>query len=80
MSIDRSITPWLVGGHWVAPNSADRLPVRDPATGKVIGEIAYGGAADAEDAANAATDAFKSWSDRPARTGRNLAHYRPSAP
>lgn len=48
-----------IDGQWVT--SATQFPVRDPATGEVITQIAYGGAAEAEQAVVAAAKAFPAW-------------------
>ena len=62
-----TVVPCLIGGEWVQPAGGRRVPVDNPATGEVIAELAYGTAADASAAADAAEAAFDGWSSRPAR-------------
>jgi len=62
-----SVVPELIGGEWVVPDGTARLPVDNPATGEILAELAYGGAADAVAAADAAESAFDGWAQRPAR-------------
>jgi acyl-CoA reductase-like NAD-dependent aldehyde dehydrogenase len=60
----------LIGGE---RRSADALPVENPATGDIVGEVASGDAADARDAVAAAADAADAWADRgPAARERAL--------
>ena len=61
-----TVVPCLVGGEWVVPEG-ERRPVIEPATGAVLAELGWGGAAEANAAADAAQDAFAAWSGRPAR-------------
>ena len=49
--------PWdsrqmLIAGHW--RDASETLPLEDPSTGRVVGEIARGGAADIDAAVDAA--------------------------
>ena len=53
-----------IGGEWRQASSG--MEVRDPATGAVISAVADGGPEDARAAVEAATEAFKSWGQRPA--------------
>ena len=55
----------LIGGLWREPR--ETLDVRDPADGTVVGQVAWGGAADACAAADAAAAAASDWADTPAR-------------
>ncbi|SEP85219.1 aldehyde dehydrogenase family protein [Thalassovita taeanensis] len=57
----------LIGGEWVAPVGGQTLPLENPSTGAVIGQIARGGAADI-DAAVAAAEAARQgpWGRMPA--------------
>lgn len=56
----------FINGEWVEALGGGRLPVYNPATGELVAEAAYGGAADAELAVQAAHEAFPSWSARTA--------------
>lgn len=56
----------FIGGEW-GSGSAEPVAVGNPADGSVISEVGYGGAAEAEAAADAASAAFTSWAERPAR-------------
>src|ERR1700761_2843258 len=51
-----------IGGVWRDADDGKRHNVTDPATGKVIGTIAWSGAAETKAAIDAAQTAFKSWS------------------
>jgi len=55
-----------VDGKWGAAASGDVFEVTDPATGSVIGHAADAGAIEAEQAIEAASAAFASWSRRTA--------------
>ena len=62
----RQVVPWLIDGRWEAPSDAATIDVTNPATCQAIGRIAYGQAADATRAADAASAAFDSWAERSA--------------
>ena len=49
----------LIGGLWREPR--ETLDVRNPADGTVVGQVAWGGAADACAAADAAAAAASDW-------------------
>lgn len=51
-----------IGGLWQSADSGDTLDVTNPATGAVIGTIAWAGAAETNAAIDAAQAAFKPWS------------------
>jgi len=51
----------FINGQWVAAASGRRFPVIDPATGKVIADVADSGPADARAAAQAAAAALPAW-------------------
>ena len=51
-----------IGGEWVAPSSADRFEVENPATEQIIGRVPAGAAADVDRAVSAARTAFPDWS------------------
>jgi len=56
----------LINGQWVDAASGDTIPVVDPATEAVIGEVALGGAEDVDRAVAAARAALKGeWSKLP---------------
>jgi len=69
MSVDtlptRTPTGLLIGGEWV--QSTGRLPVTNPATLATLVEIGDATVSDALEAVAAAHDAFRSWSQTPAR-------------
>jgi succinate-semialdehyde dehydrogenase/glutarate-semialdehyde dehydrogenase len=48
-----------IGGKWLT--GSETYPVSNPATGDVIANVAKGGAAEAEQAVAAASDAFPGW-------------------
>ena len=52
----------LIGGQWVEADSGKSIPVNNPATGEIIGQVPDSGAAETDRAIAAATEAFKSWS------------------
>jgi succinate-semialdehyde dehydrogenase/glutarate-semialdehyde dehydrogenase len=51
----------FIDGQWVEAETGRDFPVRDPATGEVVGEVADGGAAEAARAVEAAHRAFRPW-------------------
>ena len=60
-------TKCFIGGRWVTPLSGDYLPIENPSTGEVIGEIARGSAADIDAAVAAARAALAGeWGQTPA--------------
>lgn len=60
----------LIGGHWTEPERT--IDVTDPATGRVVGTVSVGGAAQATAAADAAAAAFESWSTTTHRSRGDL--------
>ncbi|WBU52641.1 aldehyde dehydrogenase family protein [Paracoccus sp. SCSIO 75233] len=64
-----------IGGQWRKPGHADTIPVENPSTGEVIGEIGQGSAADVDAAVVAAEAAMEGeWGRTPAvERGRLLA-------
>lgn len=52
----------LIGGEWRGATGRDTVPVRNPATGEVIGQLPVATAQDIDDALAAADQAFRSWS------------------
>lgn len=59
-----------VGGRWLSP--ASTIPVVNPADRQVLAKVGYGGKAEAVQAAEAASEAFPSWSSLPARQRADL--------
>lgn len=55
-------TRFYIEGRWVSPVDAELADIVNPATGAAIGQVALGGAADAETAIAAARAAFPAWS------------------
>ena len=55
-----------IAGRFVEPERADWLPVENPATGAVIGEVPLSGASDVDAAVAAAKAAFPAWAATPA--------------
>jgi succinate-semialdehyde dehydrogenase/glutarate-semialdehyde dehydrogenase len=62
----RRIPSWIAG-KWVEPPGAQRLAVSEPATGRTIAEVAYGGDDEAVAAADAAASAFPMWAEQSPR-------------
>lgn len=52
----------LVGGEWRGLNGRDAIPVVNPATGEVIGQLPTATEQDIDDALRAADEAFATWS------------------
>jgi len=52
----------LINGEWVDAANGGMWDLINPATEEVIAQIPFGGAADAEAAVDAASEAFKNWS------------------
>ena len=57
----------FIGGEWRPAASGSRLRVFDPATGRVVKEIAAAGVEDGKAALDAAVDAFPAWAATPPR-------------
>ncbi len=71
MSTEASpIARQLVHGKWL--DGLDHLEVCDPADGALVGTVAWGGPADAIEAADAAAQALESWSASTARSRADL--------
>ena len=60
----------LINGTWHSSDSSK--DVLDPGNGSTVGEVAWGDAADATRAADAAAEAFGSWSRTTVRTRADL--------
>lgn len=56
-------TELYIGGDWLPPSDASRISVVDPATEKVIAEVASASADDGTSAVTAAYDAGPAWAD-----------------
>ncbi|QYZ68301.1 aldehyde dehydrogenase family protein [Neotabrizicola shimadae] len=56
---------FYINGAWVAPLSANRMGVENPATEEIVAEIALGSEADADRAILAARAAFDAWTVTP---------------
>jgi len=56
----------LIGGEWRGRRGREILPVIDPATGKVLGDLPVATAADLDAAVDSATSAFARWRETPA--------------
>ncbi|MBW3554798.1 MAG: aldehyde dehydrogenase family protein [Gemmatimonadetes bacterium] len=52
----------FIGGRWVEPSAGDRFDVHDPATGRVLTQVAQGSDDDVDAAVRAARAAFPVWS------------------
>jgi malonate-semialdehyde dehydrogenase (acetylating)/methylmalonate-semialdehyde dehydrogenase len=52
----------LIGSEWRSPDVNDSLPIYNPATGEVIGQVPLSGAKEVDAAVQAAVAAYKSWS------------------
>ena len=55
-----------VGGRWRDPDSAASLPLHNPASGEVIGQVPLSGTAEVDAAVRAAREAFPAWRATPA--------------
>ncbi len=62
----------FVNGQWIGADSAKTFAVTNPATGAEIAQVPDLGAAETERAIKAATDAFKSWSQKTALERANI--------
>ena len=56
---------FYINGQWVAPLSSERLPIENPATEEIVGQLALGSAEDADRAILAARAAFAGWTATP---------------
>lgn len=63
---ERLRADFLIGGQWGEAVGGARREVRDPATGELVGDLAYGDERDADAALAAAAAAFAVWSPTPA--------------
>jgi succinate-semialdehyde dehydrogenase / glutarate-semialdehyde dehydrogenase len=63
-----------IGGEWGEAASGQRLEIRDPATGELVGEAAQGGREDARRGLEAAQSALRGWAATPAAERAGLLH------
>ena len=63
--IPDNMLKFYINGQWVAPLSAAKMGVENPATEEIVCEVALGNAADADRAILAARAAFAAWTVRP---------------
>ena len=56
---------FYINGDWVAPLGAERLPIENPATEEIVGQLALGSRADTDRAVAAARAAFDGWTVTP---------------
>jgi aldehyde dehydrogenase (NAD+) len=63
--IPANMDKFYINGAWVAPLSANRMGVENPATEEIVAEIALGSEADADRAILAARAAFDAWTVTP---------------
>ena len=54
-----------IGGRWVEADGAEALDVTNPATGEVLAQVRLSGAAQVDEAARAAREAFPGWRATP---------------
>ena len=62
-----AVVPMLIGGEWSPSFTSGLRDVTNPVNDRVIAQIAYGGADEADAAADSAADAFRSWSNTSTR-------------
>ena len=63
--IPSNMDKFYINGQWVAPHSAARMGVENPATEEIVTEVALGDQADIDAAIAAARAAFDGWTVRP---------------
>ena len=63
--IPENMDKFYINGQWVAPHSAARMGVENPATEEIVAQVALGDQADIDAAIAAARAAFDSWTVRP---------------
>ena len=62
----------LIDGEWVPSDTNDVLPVKNPATGDIIAEVAKSSANQTKIAIGASADAMEDWRNLPAKARANL--------
>lgn len=65
MSDQQRFAQFYIDGRWCDAIGSGRREVRNPATGEIVGATAWGDAADADAALDAAVRAFPAWSQTP---------------
>lgn len=60
--MDQQLLQNYIGGKWVAAEQAGQLPVENPSTGGILGQVPLSTPAEAERAVSAAAAAFPGWS------------------
>ena len=73
-SLRRLRADLLIGGRWVEAIDGERRAIHDPATGEIVGDVAFGDARDADRALGAATAAFPAWSKTPVAERARILH------
>ena len=58
--------PNFIGGEWMRSSTSDTLPVRDPGTGQLLGQVPLSTCDDVHAAVAAAKEAFPAWRATPA--------------
>ncbi len=66
------VTQFYIDGMWVAPQHAETMPIKNPATNAQIGTLSLGGGADVDCAVAAAKAAFETWGLTPKAERRAL--------
>ncbi len=61
----RGLAANYVAGEWVTPGACEKLAVKDPATGEVLGSVPVSGRSDVDRAVRAARTAFPAWRRTP---------------
>ncbi|MCY3786755.1 MAG: 5-carboxymethyl-2-hydroxymuconate semialdehyde dehydrogenase [bacterium] len=67
-------TPHLIAGETVPNSNGATFTNHSPIDGTAIGEVATGGAADVDTAAQAAAESFETWRGIPGRERREILH------
>ena len=62
----------LIDGEWVPSDTNDVLPVKNPATGDIIAEVAKSSANQTKIAIESSADAMEDWKNLPAKARANL--------
>lgn len=61
MTSNERYAPFYIGGAWCDAINGEKYDIVNPATGRVVGRTAWGGAPDADAALTAASEAFHEW-------------------
>ncbi|HAW89123.1 MAG TPA: hypothetical protein DCX61_00470, partial [Gemmatimonadetes bacterium] len=57
--------PNFIGGEWMRSSTSDTLPVHDPGTGQLLGQVPLSTCDDVDAAVAAAKEAFPAWRATP---------------